>query len=174
MSWSKSVPTSASYVFNLASELPNNWGAIDAILTKEHYPLTAGASLGGRHRKVGAILVDTTANVNALSATATSGALAFDTTTGEGKLFLASQTPNFYPIHLYDRICTHATGYSVVPDGVTSMTVSFVQDEEMTQATLDRWVPHVGSTGNKWVGIIWFILEQPLLIVVPRITVFLT
>ncbi len=150
MSWSKTVPTSASYVYDLSSEIPNNWAAIDTILTKEHYPLTDGVSLGGRHRggKTGVLLADTTTNVNALSATAASGSLAFDTTTGEGKLFLANQTPNFYPVHLYDRMCTYAVGTATIVGPYIDYNVLFSQNAAMSQTTTDRW--STLGVGNKW------------------------
>ena len=150
MAWNKAVPTSASKVYDLGSELPNNWAAIDSMLSTEHYPLTSGATVGGRHKPglVGVLFQGTTAETDALSATAASGSLAFDSTTGEGKLFLASQTPNFYPIHMYDRICTYASGSITL--GTSTTFATFTQQSILTQSAEDCWVSFTG--GNKWVA----------------------
>lgn len=85
MSWSSTVPTTAT----LASQTPTfyrgNWTAIENFISAEHYTFTN--ELSGMHivGAVGAIAEGTTTELDDISATPGSGALSFDTTLGAWK-----------------------------------------------------------------------------------------
>jgi hypothetical protein len=88
MAWNKTTPTSGTPVYNLGDVFADNNAALDSLLSKEHYPLTAtGVTSGGGHYpgKVSALYIGNTTQIGALTSPQ-SGALALDTYTGEFKV----------------------------------------------------------------------------------------
>ena len=87
MSWQKTLPTSSTYIISIPGIFQGNWTECENTLGVQHYTYTS--TLSGRHKPgiTGALYANTTTNINALSATAQSGALAWDTTLGALKRF---------------------------------------------------------------------------------------
>jgi hypothetical protein len=85
--WNKTVPTSATYIVDIPDIFQNNWDVLEDIQGVQHYTYTS--SLSGRHKPglTPILAVSGTSEINSLSATAESGALAWDTDLGVLKRF---------------------------------------------------------------------------------------
>jgi hypothetical protein len=89
MAWSTSLPVSSTLIADIPTIHKSNWAVIEDAIGREHYGFSS--SLSGKHNAsaVPVLCAGTTEVINNISSPAT-GALAWDTTLGIGKVYLGS------------------------------------------------------------------------------------
>ena len=118
MTFTKTVPTSSSLIIDIPSIHTDNWAAIAALIGQSHQAITS-VTVSGVHQagKTAVISAASTTTINAISSPAT-GALAWDTTLGVGKVYLGTwQQINMLPI---SRVEAYLTSDYTIPDTATS------------------------------------------------------
>ena len=99
MTWSKTVPTTATKVIATESIFQSNYDAMDSILAREHYGMTDAFS--GRHKPgyIGSVWVSAFSGTYTGIANPATGAILWDTGSGKSYGVIRTTQDTWTPVH---------------------------------------------------------------------------